>query len=176
MMKHVLLLIMTVLLAAGCSLSGMELGESSSTPPSSQSSNQSSEQTTNEGSNQTSEDTANHSSSQTSQQPLTSFEDVANYIKEHGELPDNFITKKEAEKLGWVANQGNLHEVAPGKSIGGDRFGNREKLLPDKKGRIWYEADINYTSGYRGKDRIVFSNDGLIYKTEDHYESFEQIK
>jgi major membrane immunogen (membrane-anchored lipoprotein) len=109
-------------------------------------------------------------------QGLTSFEDVANYIKVHKKLPDNFITKEEARKLGWDPQKGNLHEVAPGKSIGGDVYQNREGKLPSKKGRIWYEADINYKSGHRGKDRIVFSNDGLIYKTEDHYETFEQIK
>jgi len=107
---------------------------------------------------------------------LTSFEEVAEYIKTHQRLPDNFITKKAARELGWEPRKGNLHEVAPGKSIGGDVFQNREGKLPDKKGRIWYEADINYRSGPRGKDRIVFSNDGLIYKTEDHYETFEQIK
>lgn len=107
--------------------------------------------------------------------PLTSFEDVATYIRENGELPDNFITKKEAEALGWVASKGNLQEVAPEKSIGGDRFGNREGLLPKAEGRIWYEADINYEGGRRNADRIVFSNDGLIYKTTDHYKSFTNI-
>ena len=107
---------------------------------------------------------------------LTSFESVASYIKAHQQLPDNFITKAEARKLGWDPQGGNLHDVAPGKSIGGDVFQNREKKLPYKKGRIWYEADIHYTSGHRGKDRILFSNDGLIYKTEDHYETFEPIK
>ncbi|MFB6367475.1 ribonuclease domain-containing protein [Paenibacillus elgii] len=109
-------------------------------------------------------------------QGLTSFEDVANYIKAHNKLPDNFITKDEAGKLGWDPQKGNLHKVAPGKSIGGDVFQNREGKLPKKKGRVWYEADINYKSDRRGKDRILFSNDGLIYKTENHYETFEQIK
>ncbi|WP_090676175.1 ribonuclease domain-containing protein [Paenibacillus tianmuensis] len=109
-------------------------------------------------------------------QGLTSFEDVANYIKAHNKLPDNFITKDEAKNLGWDPQKGNLHKVAPGKSIGGDVFQNREGKLPKKKGRVWYEADINYKSDRRGKDRILFSNDGLIYKTEDHYETFEQIK
>jgi len=106
---------------------------------------------------------------------LTSFKDVSDYIREHHELPANFITKKEAEKLGWVPSKGNLHQVAPGKSIGGDRFGNREGLLPKAKNRIWYEADINYKKGTRGADRILFSNDGLIYMTTDHYKSFTDI-
>jgi len=107
--------------------------------------------------------------------PLISFKDVSNYIREHHELPANFITKKEAEKLGWEPSKGNLHKVAPGKSIGGDRFGNREGLLPKAKNRVWYEADINYTKGKRGADRILFSNDGLIYMTTDHYKSFTDI-
>lgn len=69
----------------------------------------------------------------------------------YGRLPDNFITKAEAAKLGWDPQKGNLAEVAPGKSIGGDIFQNREKLLPDAAGRVWREADINYTSGFRGQ-------------------------
>jgi len=109
------------------------------------------------------------------EQALTSFKEVSHYIRIHGQLPPNFITKKDAEELGWVAAKGNLTEVAPGKSIGGDRFGNREGLLPKSKGRIWYEADINYVSGRRGSDRIVYSNDGLIYMTTDHYKSFTNI-
>lgn len=111
----------------------------------------------------------------TVQTPLSSKEEVAAYLHEKGRLPDNFITKKEAEKLGWKASQGNLWEVAPGKSIGGDSFGNREGLLPDKKGRKWYECDIDYQGGNRGAQRIVYSNDGLIYYTADHYKSFEEI-
>ncbi|WP_375546947.1 ribonuclease domain-containing protein [Paenibacillus sp.] len=116
-------------------------------------------------------------SSQTEQKqlPLTSFKDVSDYIRKHQELPANFITKKEAEQLGWVASKGNLDKVAPGKSIGGDRFGNREGLLPKAKNRIWYEADINYKKGPRGADRIIYSNDGLIYMTTDHYKSFTDI-
>lgn len=108
--------------------------------------------------------------------PLTDFGEVASYIRKHHSLPDNFITKKDAEKLGWNAKEGNLNEVAPGKSIGGDIFRNREGKLPKKKGRIWYEADMNYFKGFRGKDRLLFSNDGLIYKTEDHYDTFQQMK
>lgn len=108
--------------------------------------------------------------------PLTSFEEVADYIKANGELPDNFITKSDARDLGWDSSKGNLDEVAPGKSIGGDRFYNNEKRLPEEPGRIYYECDINYESGYRGGERLVFSNDGLIFKTEDHYETFEEIE
>ena len=104
-----------------------------------------------------------------------SKEEVAAYIYEFGHLPDNFITKKEAKALGWESKEGNLAEVAPGMSIGGDYFGNYEGLLPEADGRDYYECDIDSDGGYRGAKRIVFSNDGLIYYTEDHYESFELL-
>lgn len=104
-----------------------------------------------------------------------SKEEVALYIKKYDKLPNNFITKREARELGWVSEEGNLWEVTEGKTIGGDRFGNREGLLPEKEGRKYYECDINYEGGYRGAERIVYSNDGLIYWTEDHYNSFELI-
>lgn len=105
----------------------------------------------------------------------TSKEEVALYIHLYSHLPDNFITKKEAKNLGWESKEGNLGEVAPGKSIGGDYFGNYEELLPEADGRDYYECDIDSDGGYRGAKRIVFSNDGLIYYTEDHYESFELL-
>ena len=99
----------------------------------------------------------------------------AAYIRAHGELPDYYITKDEAGKLGWPG--GDLQPYAPGKMIGGDRFGNFEDLLPDKRGRTWQEADIgSFAKASRGPERIVFSNDGLIYYTPDHYESFVEMK
>ena len=101
----------------------------------------------------------------------TSAEDVALYIHQYGHLPDNFITKKQAEKLGWQG--GSLEPYAPGKCIGGSRFGNYEGLLPEKEGRSYTECDIDTLgASKRGAKRIVFSNDGLIYYTDDHYESF----
>lgn len=105
----------------------------------------------------------------------TSKEEVAAYLHQYGELPSNFITKKEAKALGWVNTEGNLAEVAPGKSIGGDYFGNYEGLLPEDEDRDYYECDINSVDGNRGAERIVYSNDGLIYYTPDHYESFELL-
>ena len=105
----------------------------------------------------------------------TSKEEVAAYINEYGHLPSNFITKKEAKKLGWVSSEGNLDEVAPGMSIGGDYFGNYEGILPEADDRDYYECDIDFDGTYRNAKRIVFSNDGLIYYTEDHYESFELL-
>lgn len=105
----------------------------------------------------------------------SSKDEVAEYLHKYKELPPNFITKKEAGALGWKSSDGNLWEVTDKASIGGDIFGNREGLLPKKKGRIYYECDINYQGGYRGAERIVFSNDGLIFYTSDHYESFEEL-
>lgn len=105
----------------------------------------------------------------------TSKEDVALYIHTFGHLPDNFLTKDEAEDLGWVSTKGNLWKVTDHMSIGGDYFGNYEKKLPQQKGRKYYECDINYNGGTRGAERIIFSNDGLIFYTEDHYNTFEQL-
>lgn len=111
-----------------------------------------------------------------SQQPITVPQAIADYLFTHGELPDNFLTKNEAKAMGWDSSSNYLSDVAPGYSIGGDRFGNYEGLLPDASGRKWYEADANYTSGPRGAERVVYSSDGLVYYTGDHYESFEQMQ
>lgn len=101
----------------------------------------------------------------------TSAEDVALYLHLYAHLPQNFITKKDARALGW--NGGGLDDYADGKCIGGDRFGNYEGLLPDAPGREYHECDIDTLHAVsRGAKRIVYSNDGLIYYTEDHYESF----
>ena len=104
----------------------------------------------------------------------TSKDDVALYLHTYGHLPSNFITKKEAEKLGWSG--GSLEPYAPGKCIGGSHFGNYEGILPEKDGRSYTECDIDTLGAdKRGAKRIVFSNDGLIYYTEDHYETFELL-
>lgn len=101
----------------------------------------------------------------------TSAEDVALYLHLYAHLPQNFITKKDARALGW--NGGGLDDYADGKCIGGDRYGNYEGLLPDAPGREYHECDIDTLhAASRGAKRIVYSNDGLIYYTEDHYESF----
>lgn len=122
------------------------------------------------------EDTANQDSFNVSESgEYTSKEEVAEYLYLYEHLPDNYITKKEAKALGWVSAEGNLGEVAPGKSIGGDYFGNYEGILPEKNGRDYYECDIDTDGGYRGSKRIVYSDDGLIYYTEDHYETFELL-
>lgn len=100
--------------------------------------------------------------------------DVSLYLHSYGCLPDNYITKDEARELGWEG--GSVETVAPGKAIGGDKFGNREGLLPEAEGRQYYECDVD-TKGEdsRGVHRLVYSNDGLIYYTDDHYESFRLL-
>lgn len=101
----------------------------------------------------------------------TSYEEVALYIATYEHLPDNFITKKEARELGWSG--GGLDDYAYGMSIGGDYFGNNEGLLPKAKGRTYHECDIDTLHAKkRGAERIVYSNDGLVYYTDDHYETF----
>ena len=99
----------------------------------------------------------------------TTPEDVAEYIHTFGTLPDNFITKKQAQKLGWEG--GDLWRYADGKSIGGDRVGNYVGILPDDD---YHECDVNYNGGKRGAERIVYS-DSAIYYTNDHYKTFEQL-
>lgn len=102
-------------------------------------------------------------------------EAVAEHIAEFGQLPDYYITKQQARDLGWTG--GSVERYAPGKLIGGDRFGNYEGLLPTARGRTYTECDINtWGMPSRGGERIVFSNDGLIYYTDDHYESFRLLR
>ncbi len=97
------------------------------------------------------------------------------FVKTNGKLPDNYITVEEAKKVGWKNILGNLNQVAPGKQITNGTFYNREGKLPYKNGRTWIEADINYVRGYRNGMRIVVSNDGLIFVTYDHYQTFYEI-
>ena len=100
-----------------------------------------------------------------------SKEEVALYLHTYSHLPDNYITKNEARKAGW--NGGGLEEYCPGKCIGGDSYQNREGALPKKDGRSYRECDIGTLGkSSRGGKRILYSNDGLIYYTGDHYESF----
>jgi hypothetical protein len=103
-----------------------------------------------------------------------SKEDVALYIHLYGHLPENYITKSECEDLGYAPSD--AEDAVKDGAIGGDRFGNREGLLPKKSGRTWTECDIDtWGKSSRGAKRIVFSNDGLVYYTHDHYESFELL-
>lgn len=89
-----------------------------------------------------------------------------------GKLPEYYISKEYARENGWEPISGNLSKVLPGKMIGGNIFSNKEKKLPEKEGRVWYEADINYISGMRSSHRILYSNDGMVFVTYDHYNTF----
>ena len=102
------------------------------------------------------------------------LENVVLYLEVYGELPPNYITKSEARELGWEG--GSVEAYLEGAAIGGDRFGNREGLLPEADGRSYTECDID-TNGYssRGSRRLVYSNDGLYFYTSDHYESFTEV-
>ena len=105
----------------------------------------------------------------------TSKDDVALYIHTYGKLPLNYITKAKAQEMGWDPEKGNLSDVLPGMSIGGSVFGNYEGNLPRATGRRYFECDIDYEGGYRGAKRLIYSNDGLVFYTEDHYKTFEQL-
>lgn len=96
---------------------------------------------------------------------------MVSYLQQHQRLPDYYVTKKQAREQGWDPRSGNLCAVLPGKAIGGDRFSNREGQLPSAGGRVWREADINYQCGRRGADRLLYSSDGLIFVTRDHYKT-----
>lgn len=121
--------------------------------------------------------TAGHSTASSSAtiDALTQAERVADWLVQHQRLPDFYMTKATARRQGWEPDKGNLCEVLPGRAIGGDRFSNREQQLPRQAGRQWYEADVNYRCGRRGADRLIYSSDGLIYLTRDHYRSFRKV-
>lgn len=116
--------------------------------------------------------TYRESNSENSIEELTNENRVISYVKSNHKLPHYYITKSEAKNQGWIASKGNLCDVLPGKAIGGDKFSNREKSLP--KGEQYFEADVNYNCGNRGADRIVFTKNGEVWLTEDHYKSFEK--
>ncbi|AXH64081.1 ribonuclease domain-containing protein [Providencia huaxiensis] len=106
---------------------------------------------------------------------LTAQDNVVSFMEKYQKLPAFYMTKKQAREAGWDAKKGNLCDVLPGRAIGGDRFSNREKGLPIAQGRQWFEADINYRCGHRGADRLLYSSDGMIFVTHDHYKSFTQV-
>ena len=115
---------------------------------------------------------SNYRSSNSSIDELTAEKVVINYVKEHRNLPEYYITKSEAKRNGWVASKGNLCDVLPGRAIGGDHFTNREGNLP--KSEKYFEADVNYNCGRRNADRIVYTKNGDVYLTKDHYKSFQK--
>ena len=106
---------------------------------------------------------------------LTEQQNVVSYMQKYQKLPAFYLTKKAARQAGWDAKKGNLCDVLPGRAIGGDYFSNREKSLPIANNRQWFEADINYRCGHRGPDRLLYSSDGMVFITKDHYKSFEKL-
>ncbi len=107
--------------------------------------------------------------------PMDEAQRLADYIFEHGELPDYFVTKKQAQAMGWDSYTNYVSDVAPGMSIGGDYFGNYEQKLPVVKGRKYYEADCFYQGGKRNAYRIIYSTDGHVWYTGDHYNTFTEL-
>lgn len=106
---------------------------------------------------------------------LTDPQKVAAWIHQNHRLPDYYIRKSEARRDGWEPSRSNLCDVLPGRAIGGDHFSNREGRLPDATGRRWFEADVNYRCGHRNADRLLYSSDGLVFVTTDHYRTFTRI-
>lgn len=105
---------------------------------------------------------------------VTGFVEAVTNLRERGRLPPRFITKNEAERAGWRPGD-DLCRSSSGRAIGGDNFGNREGRLPRAAGRRWFEADLDFNCGRRGARRLLFSSDGLIFVTLDHYESFHPV-
>ncbi|MCR5803126.1 MAG: ribonuclease [Clostridia bacterium] len=178
-MKKLLASIITAaFLLAGCAATGVAEDTTVVTETTTTEATTTVEQTKEDPSEVTTEESTEETTESTTEETkidkdgtYTSRDDVALYIYTYGELPSNFMTKKEAKQLGWEG--GSLEDYAPGMCIGGDYFGNYEGLLPTKDGREYHECDIDTLGAKsRGAKRIIYSNDGLIYYTEDHYESF----
>lgn len=171
-----LVLVLTVLLAAGCGgRKGASGGEAGNTPQETVSANTSADRGSGgagEGAESGGQD-AEEEYTEEADLPdpdgtYTGAEEVALYLHTYGTLPPNFMTKKEARKLGWEG--GSLERFAPGMCIGGDRFGNYEGVLPEGN---YHECDINTLGkSKRGAERLVFDDRGNIYYTDDHYETF----
>ena len=98
------------------------------------------------------------------------------YIKVYGKLPSYYITSEQAKNEGWNSKKGDLFIKCPGRMIFGGIYQNRNGHLPTAPNRVWYEADINYEFGFRGTERILFSNDGLMFVTYDHYHTFIEVE
>lgn len=107
--------------------------------------------------------------------PIIDPQSIADYLFANGHLPDNFITKKEAQALGWDSSRNYVSDVAPGMSLGGTYFGNYEGVLPKVKGRTYYECDCYYEGGKRNAYRLVFSDDGHVWYSDDHYTTFTEL-
>lgn len=102
------------------------------------------------------------------------FIETVTSLRKDGTLTARYVTKREAEKHGWRPGD-DLCRTSRGKAIGGDSFANREGKLPRGPGRSWHEADLDFACGKRGAKRLVWSSDGMIYVTTDHYATFREV-
>lgn len=108
--------------------------------------------------------------------PITDPQGIADWLFSHDmTLPDNFITKREARALGWDPSWNYVGDVAPGMSIGGDRFGNYEGKLPEGWGVYYWEADCYYKGKKRNAHRVIYSSEGRVWYTGDHYNTFTEL-
>ncbi|HVO17303.1 MAG TPA: ribonuclease domain-containing protein [Alphaproteobacteria bacterium] len=109
-------------------------------------------------------------------QQIDAFVGTVTAIRRTGQLPACYLTRRNAERLGWRPGQ-DLWRTAPGTAIGGDRFRNREGRLPADARYI--EADLDYAGGARGAHRLVFTEaprgQRRLWVTVDHYASFHPV-
>jgi hypothetical protein len=101
------------------------------------------------------------------------FVETVHSLRADRRLPPRYVTKSQARGHGW--HGGGLCAIWPGHVIGGDVMRNFGGKLPDASGRSYYEADLDGDCHSRGPKRLVFSNDGLIFVTTDHYNSFTPV-
>lgn len=105
---------------------------------------------------------------------LDGFVATVQTLDNTGHLPQRYLRKDQAARIGWKPGT-DLCRLAPGRAIGGDDFANRERRLPTRPGRHYYEADLDFACGKRNADRLIYSNDGLRFVTTDHYQSFHEV-
>ena len=100
--------------------------------------------------------------------------EIVESLQRTGGLPPEYVTKDKALEAGWSAGKA-LNNYVPGGQIGGDPYKNTTGLLPNASGRTWFEADIGLTNTMgRNKQpgtRLLYSNDGLMYITPNHYKT-----
>jgi ribonuclease T1 len=101
------------------------------------------------------------------------FVEAVQSVRADRKLPSRYVTKGQARAHGWRG--GGLCAIWPDHAIGGDVMRNFGGKLPDAPGRYFYEADLDGDCRSRGPKRLVFSNDGLIFVTVDHYNSFAAV-
>lgn len=93
-----------------------------------------------------------------------------NYLIEYGQLPNNFITKGSQET--WMVRR-QFRTLRPRQMYWRRLFWQLRKSSPVVSGRTYHECDIDTLNAKsRGAKRIIYSDDGQIYYTDNHYKSF----